>query len=515
VDIIFDVKGSAKVLPPFERKVNNVDDFLAISNPKIILNNPPVNANDMNIILFSVDTLRADHLGCYGYRRKDISPYIDALAKNGVLFENAISQAPWTAPSHMSIFTSLLPSYHRVNKSVVSHEHFLELMKEASINNAKLERGYRILSENITTLPEVLKSAGYLTRAFTGGGHINGATGFCKGFDTYGNESLIFSDKEHFSKVTKWLKKNKKQKFFLFLHTYKTHIPYEDTVYADEVMSKSVIEELKNMTKLRNAKEIKNTREFDSIIFKEFLERKALFSKKILETLYDGEVNEADRYIGALIGYLKKTGILNKTIIVFTSDHGEEFCDHSKNFYNSHGTSLYNEIIHVPLMFFIPGLSKNVRIKQQVRLIDIMPTLLDIVGIDYDANKMQGTSLLSILKGDKTDKHLVAISESVTNDNVEQKSIRTNKVKYIYTVKIKNDERILVSKKPDREELYDLVHDPKEQYNIFSSEQNLGNVLRKKINKILKKALVNKTKVRTMKIDKNMRNSLKSLGYIQ
>lgn len=116
ISIIFELSGSAEFWPSYIKADDTRDDFGIISNPRILPLNPEADQTAKNIILISLDTLRADHLGCYGYKRGDISPNIDRLAQSGVLFEKAISHSPWTTPSHMSIFTSLLPSYHRVNE---------------------------------------------------------------------------------------------------------------------------------------------------------------------------------------------------------------------------------------------------------------------------------------------------------------------------------------------------------------------------------------------------------------
>jgi arylsulfatase A-like enzyme len=372
-----------------------------------------------------------------------------------------------------------------------------------------------MLPEDITTLAEVLKSNGYTaTAAFTGGVTMSWEFGFSQGFDSYNMRSeASFAGDTGFNEVTGWLRAHKNQPFFLFLHTFRVHDPYTDLTYAHEVMTSSEFDELNEFVHFPEATSL-----ITSQAEKNKLEEMGLLCKEVTKTLYDGGINETDKYIGRLIEALKKLNLLDHTMIILTSDHGEEFGEHNLRVYAGHGHCLYDEVLRVPLIFYLPGFSPKPRIKQQVRLIDIMPTVLDVVGIDYDTTKMQGISLLPLIKGERIgDEELVAISEAIS-EGPEMKSFRTSKIKYIYTVEIaEGGERILIADNPDREELYDLEHDPGERYNLQAEEPNLASKLKNEINDILKEAVKTSAGQRDKRIevDQETRNKLKALGYIQ
>jgi arylsulfatase A-like enzyme len=505
--LIFEALGSSPDIQSlFEIGTDNRDDYLAISDPMIIPFKPRKDITSYNVILISLDTLRADHLGCYGYKRKNISSYIDKLANNGILFVNAISQSPWTTPSHMSIFTSLLPSYHRVNEPIIK-----------MINSENGHGYFRVLSEDITTLTEVFKSNGYTTTAFTGGTTMEGKFGLCQGFDSYSAKSRkSFAGDSGFNELNNWLEDNKDQAFFLFLHTFRVHTPHTDLNYASEVMSETEIEELKEYFK---GIPVKKTLVGDHLDNK--LKEMNLFKKEVIKVLYDGGITETDKYIGKLVESLKRLNLIDKTIIVLTSDHGEEFGEHNQNkFYCEHGYTLYDEALRVPLIFVVPGdFPKGERIKSQVRLIDIMPTLFDLTQIRYEKNKVQGVSLVPFLKGKATDNNgMEAISEAIITQDYEKKSIRTNGFKYIYTVLGKKGDRIIVSDDPDEQELYDLKNDHGEKNNLYSSKTKLSYTLKKKINNTLKgalKVLNDVKKEKRIKIGQEEKNKFKALGYLQ
>jgi len=500
VTLVFEVSGLPESTSSSGNKKIQRKVYAVISEPKIVVAKPETEHAAENIVLISIDTLRADHLGCTGYKRKDISPNIDKLAQEGILFENTISPSPWTTPSHMSLFTSLLPSYHRVNEGFER----VSKLKETglALEDAISASGYRILPQNVMTFPEILKSKGYVTAAYTGGGCVHGNLGFCKGFDTYNNWPDPLHIEAGMKKVTKFLETNKHNKFFLFLHTYKCHSPYTSYKYASEVMTGADIEKLKNV-KLKGDNQWR------------VLKEHGLFRKEVTEALYDGEIFEVDRQIGILMDNLERLGLNSRTIVIFTSDHGEEFGEHNIKIYNGHGYSVYDEVIKVPLIFKIPGFQRGVRIEQQVRLIDIVPTLFELAGIRNVLFQMQGVSLFPALKGQPIKNELPAISEAL-NTGPEMKSIRIGRWKYIYTVNIdKFGERILISDHPDREELYDLKTDPGEQHDLHLQKQNLCLDMKKRINGTLKKATTKPAKDKRIGVDHETMEQLKSLGYVQ
>src|SRR5574342_690730 len=313
------------------------------------VNLPEYNCKDCNVILISIDTFRGDHLTCAGYNKYDvdITKNICNFASEGVLFTNAISQAPSTETSHASIFTSTLPSHHKAFNS-----------RNQSISNDTI------------TLTEVLKHNGYDTAGFTGSVQVSRVYGFSRGFDTY-QEHYDETAKTHtkFIEIARegleWIRKRNKP-FFLFLHTYEIHHPYT----PNETYAKQLDPDYKGTLGTNVIFDIIKINNGTINLTKEDLEHTI--------AMYDAEIMSADDGVGWLISELKKDDIFNKTIIVLTSDHGEEFGEHGR--VAIHAWTLYNELLHVPLILYAPGLIPEVK-THLVRSIDIAPTILSILDI--------------------------------------------------------------------------------------------------------------------------------------
>jgi arylsulfatase A-like enzyme len=251
---------------------------------------------DCNVVLISVDTLRADHVGAYGYDRP-ITPSIDALARRGVLFENAISQSSWTRPAHMSIFTGLHPREHG----------FVSI------------RDTRALESTVPTLASVFARNGWATVAFTGGINMAASFGFGNGFETYRHNGRSFRD--NFEDARFWLDRNQHRKFFLFFHGYDAHTPYR----GDSIDRRALgLSEMPRSSMKRAC-------------------RKGRPSKKMAAYVneYDAAVRRADRYVGKFLAELDERGLAGRTIVVLLSDHGEEFLEHGRCF---HISTLYARI---------------------------------------------------------------------------------------------------------------------------------------------------------------------------
>lgn len=304
---------------------------------------------DCNVILISIDALRADHLGCYGYDR-NTSPNIDKIAKEGIIFENHISQASWTVPSHASMFTSLYPFP-------------LGLKNPVKLNNEH------------TTLAEIMKDNGYTTIAFTDGGYMTDEFGFNQGFDVFNDEGGGLAEIN--GRVSRWINSSQKRPFFLFIHTYDTHCLSKDKP------SKPYRYMFDKEFEYNSSHYCGHVQDLTNVSGGELLYKNAI---------YDGAIYYTDVLIGDLFEELKKHGVYNKSIIIITSDHGEEIGDHG---FFDHGHSLYDEIIHIPLIINYPD-SKNAakkRVKTITRNIDIMPTILDFLNISFNGN-LEGRSIL-------------------------------------------------------------------------------------------------------------------------
>ncbi len=284
-----------------------------------------------NVILISIDTCRADHLGCYGYPRRT-APNIDSLAEEAILFNHAVTPVPLTLPAHSSMLTGMAPLYHKVHDNT----------------------NYCLANSNLT-LAEILKDKGFITAAFVGAFVLDSQFGLDQGFDIYNDQfekptrlSLVFFVERSAEEVTttanRWLQENHHQKFFLFLHYFDAHVPY-----------------------------MKHRR----------------FALPFSKQLYDGEITYIDHHIGRVFEKLKELNLYDQTLIIVTADHGEGLKQHSEK---THGFFIYNTTLHVPLIIKVPGGPKGIKIGGTVGLIDILPTVCGSLGIPCP-NNIQGKDL--------------------------------------------------------------------------------------------------------------------------
>lgn len=363
----------------------------------------------LNVILITIDTLRADRLSCYGYK-KDTSPNIDKLAKEGILFTQAISQSSSTPASMASILTSTYLSTHKV------HE------------------WNRILSPKLLTISEILKNHGYYTSLCNG--HDNRLfeiIGFQRGFDVWtDDEGLRAADIVNEEALDFLVKaKNKKRKFFLWIHYIDVH------GYSRGAPDMLTDEEI-NIYKLK----------------------------------YDEAIMYVDSKIADLLKRLKELGFHRNTLIILTADHGEELDGH--NNYLHHGNALWDSLIKVPLIIHCPNLlPKNKIITQQFQHIDIAPTICDILKIKKPKT-FEGKSLLLLVKGRNIFSLFAFSEEQDSNGgswSYSKFSIRTSEHKLIYTYwSDGREEYELYNIKADPEELNDIVDIEKEQSEFLEAK---------------------------------------------
>lgn len=396
------------------------------------------------VILVSIDTLRADHLSCYGYKR-ETTPFLDALAKEGVLFENAISPETWTLPSHASMFTGLYPKHHGVTP------------------NANL-------AEATLTLPEAMRQAGYLN-----GGYI-GFTfwlypwrGFSHGFDVYNTPSWRFRNILDTKRLAEgWLDTIQVPNFFLFLHTFDVHskpakqfdgLPYgpEDDQY------------------LHFAKEFPNPPDF-SRPGRDVVDAEAFLTAantgevtmtnleiEYCKALYDDALRMIDMTLRDLFDTLKKNGLYDPALIIVTSDHGEEFGEHG---IYGHG-NVYEPALRIPMIIKFPkGLFAGTRFTPVVELVDLMPTILDVIGAPVP-DGLDGKSLFRILKKEDTPK------EMGYSQRFARKTVREQEWK-------------LIRNTPDTYELYNVSQDPGEKNNLVASEPDRTTRMRAQLEEFFK-----------------------------
>ncbi len=411
-----------------------------------------ISCPDCNIIFVSFDTLRADHVHTYGYP-KNTSPTIDAFAENGFVFENDISASSWTLPSSMSWFTGVYPSKHKI------------LNKYTLLTPTKQEiSSLKVLSPNMETLAEVLKKNGYNTGGFTGGAGVHSMFGYNQGFDTYIDDKDFAGFEYTYPKAIEWIKKHQTNQLFVFLHGYNIHGEYIPAGGYDYRFL-----DFKYNGKLTGSKE-------EEIELREqgLAEGKIFLTKddvRFLTAIYDEKIQRADSEFAKFIEKYRNLGLLDKTIFILTSDHGEELYDHGQI---DHGHSLYDEVIHVPLVITIPD-AKGLKIPNQVRSIDLMPTLLDIIGVKPDENlkqQFQGVSLVPIMKG--KNENLDAFSETDYRYATFKRSLRD-----VTGWKLVTDLETKIN------ELYSLNKDKEEKNNLSDQYPDILTEIKSKLQNIL------------------------------
>jgi len=452
-----------------------------------------------NVLLIVLDTLRADHLSSYGYSR-NTTPNIDAVAAQGALFENAISQAPWTAPSVASLFTGLYPSVHGLDGGI-------RWGKGQKSAGAKLPFAVqKVLSSSQLTLAEGLRRHGYATAGFVSNLYVNSIFGFSQGFETYNDEHESYSKnvanvkrrgEETNKEVFEWLGQEPQEPFFLFVHYNDPHWPYNPpSPFGDEYVKGY----RGDLTPARTPKVVETLGRPITNLSQEDLD--------YIIGLYDGETAYVDAQVGKLLEKIDSIGFEREFLTVIVADHGEEFLDHGSA---SHGYTLYEEMIRVPLIVRYPRRVAPARIKAQVRVIDIMPTLFEFVGTVESEQAIQGRSFVPLLEGKTSTGIDEAFSEATYVG--DRKSIRTEEgLKLIY------------SYADDDAMLFDLKQDPKERKSLLNGngESPLGEPLREHLSLWMKANQATRVALYGAEgpdpevvLDEETKEQLEALGYIQ
>jgi arylsulfatase A-like enzyme len=404
-----------------------------------------------HVVLLSLDTLRADHLGCYGYP-KPTSPHIDALAAESIRFEQMIASAPETLESHMSLFTSMLPTAHGCYKS--THR----------------------LNPNIPTIASALRDKGFLTAGFVGNGFIASPFGFDQGFDRYDDgvaraDNVKIDTARTFERALEFLGKNADRDTFTFVHTYEIHTPYAPSA-----------ESLKLFDDPAYDHRVGNVVTFFPDAVKLFADANDLARPedvKHVVALYDGGIRDADAYVGKLLDGIAARHLVDSTLFVLLADHGEELMEHGT--LANHGRSLYEELVHVPLIVRGPDLPSGKVVKGVVSHLDVGPTILEWVDL-VSPRSFTGRSLLDAMHTGTSPNELV-VSEDLTQ--FRRSSVRRATTKYVRTRNVEFDRFNQLIKnfpkyravleplylRPKGEEFYDLVNDPNEQNDLAMQRQ--------------------------------------------
>jgi arylsulfatase A-like enzyme len=456
-----------------------------------------------NVILISIDTLRADGLSCYGNPHRT-SPAIDGVAAKGVRFQRVYSTSSWTLPAHASMFTGLYTASHGADKTLDQ--------SGGTVADA--------LPAGIPTLAETLRNRGYRTAGFISNPWVSSVFGLGRGFDEYDDhtnklgsfinvkDSLICraflaagiwseQDFDGSRKVDDflpaamdWITKHSRDRFFLFLHLIEPHYIYEPP------------------EKYRlnpSGKPIPIFRDIKNLISGDYSLSPANLAG--LQTLYEGEIKYIDERLSGLFALLDRTGLTGHTLLIITSDHGESFGEHGLW---THGNSLYEEQVHVPLIMRLPGAIPEARIidNQLGSLVDLMPSILDIIGAP-PAKGVQGRSLRPAWEGNGGEPPRAVYAElrpdaswRRTNGSLGrgQKMIRTMDAKYL-------------EGSDGQKKLFLTREDPREDQNVVDKQPALAQTLELALH-AWQAGTTPISKPNRLKLSPEMINQMRALGYI-
>lgn len=432
-----------------------------------------------NVLLLVVDTLRADHLGCYGYT-KPTSPHIDSFAEEALVFEKALTCAPWTKPSMGSLFTSLHPHEHQA------------FYWEDNLDNSYL------------TLAEVFRNNNYSTFAVQTNAIIRKMYNFHQGFQTY-HEILQEKAENVVERFDLWLRKNKNKPFFVYLHFMDTHLPYNAPSDFKKIFEPVQINSVLNEY-------------IDAAYEVRVLNRIGLseLDKQHFVNLYDAEIRYFDHHFGLICERLKDQGQFKKTLIILTSDHGEEFWEHNGS---EHGHSLYKEVLHVPLIFKYSSKLQARQIKSYVQLNDLFSTILSLSGIE-DKSDLIGENLLLHLTED-TSRRKQFFFEGI-GFGAEKKGILKDGWKLIKNTGKRSPDALdlfgdftkyLCPVYEKGFELYNINEDFPEKHNLIGKHPQVAGRLKTYLNLFESESFDSK-KTKKTDLEKKLRD-LKSLGYIK
>ncbi len=438
-----------------------------------------------DIVLVSIDSLRADHLGSYGYAR-DTSPTMDRLAAEGARFVHAVSTTSWTLPAHAALFTGLYDATHGLTVD-----------------------GRRLADEHVT-LAEVLRDAGYQTAGFFGGPYLHPAFGLAQGFAVYQSCMTGFPDdlpdaqmrvqalagfgSSHadvtgprlLEEVQRWLATLGPEPFFVFLHMWDVHYDYIPPPGYAERFDPDYRGTLSGAGFVRNPAIHAGMAPRD-------LEH--------LVALYDGEIRYTDEVLGKILDELDRSGRLARALVVVTADHGEEFFEHGNR---AHRNTLFDEVVRVPLVVRWPGRIEPGRvIEDQVRLVDLLPTVLGLADVELPV-AVQGRNLTPLLRGESLPAEPALLELRAAARPLQG---------------LRSLESKLVSDGRGRVTLFDLERDPRETHAIRPRGEGLA-AARSELERAIEGALTfrdglaSRGAVRTP-MDREMLERLEALGYIE
>lgn len=437
-----------------------------------------------SIVVVLVDTLRADYLGFYGFEGA-VSPNLDRLAAESVVYDNCIAQSPWTKPSVASMITSLYPQVH----GLTNHE-------GKYWGGEDPERRTGILPEQAETLAEALQRSGYATGAFVSNPWVTRAYGFAQGFEHYDESGAIQWDRADklILAAREWIESLPADRpFFAYLHFMDVHAPYDAPRADYDALAGSASLGLgrrlrKNQTPDRKWQNIEKRPDWATDDLR--------LQQTYWRTRYASGVRVMDRRITELLEFLRDSEYLDRSVLVVTSDHGEELYD---NFGWSHGQNLYEHQLRVPLLIRKPGAEDGgTRVEAVVELLDLMPTLLESAGAGRVA-QAQGRRLFS--PGATGEKR--AAFATATQRQPGLFAVRTSRYKLLHDIESGDSQ------------LFDLQEDPGELNDLSSAKPEVVGRLKRQLEDHLADSLALGTlDVESAEMPEDLQERLKALGYL-
>ena len=393
-------------------------------------------AGELNILLISMDALRWDRTGLSG-SSAGLTPNVDAFAEESVVFHNTVASASWTLPSHMSVWTARWPSVHGVTNK-------LKLLSQDQMVPTSLSPG-------IETFPDYLIRQGYTAAGFSGGAGVQASYGFGRDFETYQDDRPFAGLDYGVEPALEWLQAHRGKRWFMFLHGYDSHGQYplaeskaealraEFQVHLDGGIEEQARLREQGLDAIENPGD---RADLSSVVG----EQDAAF----LAAVYDQKVRDADERLGTFLNRFRAQGLLDDTVVIIMSDHGDELMEHGAL---DHGFTLYEEQLHVFLMMRFPGYARRQDIHENVRLVDVFPTVFDALGLEGPKG-VDGSSLLPLLRGEPLE--LPIYSETDYRLFVHHRMTR------------RGDHKLILDLADGEKELYDLSADPGETTDISS-----------------------------------------------
>lgn len=426
------------------------------------------------LILVSIDCLRADHVGAYGYPRRT-TPNLDAFARESTLFRNAMAVSSYTLPTHASMLTGLPPSLHGATQR-------------------------RRISRAVDSLPELLAREGYRVQGVVSAPFLSPVYGFADGFDTYRFSSARAAGLV--DEALELLDEGAGFRQFLFLHLFDVHSPYSPPRdFIDRFDART--EDISNLHAMIESR----------------VPPESEMEIEQARSLYDGEIAYVDRELGRFFGELRRRGLFDSSLIVVTADHGEAFFEHGHwehgRPWRGDGPGLYQEIVHVPLLVKRAGSSRGAEVEEVVSQTDIFATFLEGAGATHDG--IWARSLLRPREGREAGWALSEFLATPARGGVIlQVALRRENLKYTASYRASSLEELYTGARLE-ESLYDLAADPGERHDLLPEAEEAASVLRETLQSYLEAARKHRAESpgEDVSADPDLLRKLESLGYVE